>query len=66
MRDRPQGPEQEPEQGYEPEPGDADFDAPNEPEPDWAEAIRRDRRERAERVREQLEALENEPEDTPG
>jgi len=58
------GPEAEPDP--EVEPGDADLDISNEPEPDWAEAIRRGRKEHAERMRELLEAPREEPAETPG
>jgi hypothetical protein len=50
----------------EPDPADdgdrssRDLDVSGEPEPDWAEAIRRGRRERADRLREVLEAGEDE------
>jgi hypothetical protein len=38
-----------------------DLDVSAEPEPDWAEAIRRARRERADRLREALRDTEDEP-----
>jgi len=47
-----------------PDPESSDLDTSNEPEPEWAEAIRRGRRERAERMREQLEAPEEDLEET--
>ena len=66
MSDRPNEPEPEVEPEPEPavEQGDADLDTSSEPEPEWAEAIRRGCRERAERVREQLEAPKEDPEET--
>ncbi len=56
MTDRPTEPEPEPEAPV--------LDTSDEPEPDWAERIRRGRRERAERLRELLgpqDDLEKEP-----
>lgn len=47
-----------------PDPEPSDLDTSKEPEPEWAEAIRRGRRERAERVREQLGAPDEDPEET--
>jgi hypothetical protein len=38
-----------------------DLDVSAEPEPDWAEAIRRGRRERADRIREELRGTQDEP-----
>jgi len=64
VSDPPKEPDPGPES--EPEPGDADLDLSNEPEPDWAEAIRRGRKEHAERMRELLEAPQEEPAETPG
>ncbi len=49
-----------------PDPESSDLHTSNEPEPEWAEAIRRGRRERAARVREQLEGPEEFPEETSG
>jgi hypothetical protein len=46
----------------EPEAEPPGLDTADEPEPDWAEAIRRGRRERAERLKDLLPA----PEDPPG
>ena len=47
MTDRPIEPEPEPET----EPDGLGLDTSGEPEPEWAEGIRRGRRERAERLR---------------
>jgi hypothetical protein len=41
----------------------SDLDTANEPEPEWAEAIRRGRRERAERLRALLPPPEDAPEE---
>jgi len=50
--------------GLEPEPEPAALDVADEPEPDWAEAIRRGRKERAERLR-RLLGLDEQGADTP-
>ena len=42
----------------------ADLDTANEPEPDWAEGIRRGRRQRAEQLRELLADSADEERDT--
>jgi hypothetical protein len=50
--ERPDEPRPEPDEPTEPSDPDAtDLDTTGEPEPDWAEGIRRGRRERAERLR---------------
>ena len=54
MSDRRRDPESEAES--------SDLDTANEPEPGWAEAIRRGRRERAERLRDLLPSPEDAPE----
>ncbi|MGH2637441.1 MAG: hypothetical protein ACRDHU_15015 [Actinomycetota bacterium] len=56
MSDRGDEPKPEPETQAE----DADLDTAHEPEPEWAEGIRRGRRERAERLRELLDTPEGE------
>lgn len=45
----------------EPEAESSDLDTADEPEPEWAEAIRRGRRERAERLRDLLPAPDDAP-----
>jgi hypothetical protein len=63
--DRPT--DQEPEPGTEPaaEADALDLDTSGEPEPAWAEAIRRRRKERAELLREQLQPREDPPLEPP-
>jgi hypothetical protein len=57
VSDRPAEPDPEAAQG--------DLDTSSEPEPDWAEGIRRGRRERAERLRRLLDASDGTTEETP-
>jgi hypothetical protein len=45
----------------EPEAESSDLDTANEPEPEWAEAIRRGRRERAQRLRDLLPPPDDAP-----
>jgi hypothetical protein len=61
--DRPNEPD--PEAVEEEDRASRDLDISAEPEPDWAEAIRRGRRERADRLREELQSGDDEPKEPP-
>ncbi len=65
MSDRDRDPEPDGERPPDPDAEPPALDTSDEPEPDWAEGIRRGRRERAERLRSLLGPTDDEEEGPP-